>query len=458
MSGLFHSLTMATRSLQAQQYALNVTGQNISNVNTPGYARRVVDFAAVPPDSGGGVEIARVHSMRDALIEKRLLQQSSVTARDTAMADALSAVEGVLGTAGNSIDGRLDELFSAFANLANDPTSSAARRQVQSTGQAVATSFADMAEHLESARRNADSGIGSAVDQINALASQVADINAKIPAARLSGDAQALEDQQTALVNQLSQLVDVHVISRQQGGVDLTIGNGRALVAADNAYTLTASPTMAGGYQALTSQGVNVTGEIAGGALGGLLTVRDVTLPGYQTSLDTLASTTVAQVNALHTAGFDLDGAAGGSFFSYSTAPVGVTGAARAMRLDPAIAGNARTIAAASVAESGDNGAARNMAALRTARVANGNTATLVDSWGDFVNQVGSDARNAQHASTVGGDIVREVEALRDQVSGVSLDEEAMNLLKFQRAYEANARFFTTVDGMLSTLLNMVAR
>src|SRR4030095_9795360 len=103
--------TMAARSLQTQQYAMDVTGQNIGNVNTPGYTRRVVDFAPVPPASGGGVEIEGVRAVRDSLLERRLLQQVPLGSRDTAVADALSVVETALGQPGASLDAQLDSFF-----------------------------------------------------------------------------------------------------------------------------------------------------------------------------------------------------------------------------------------------------------------------------------------------------------------------------------------------------------
>jgi len=458
MGGLVDSLSMAARSLQAQQYAMDVTGQNISNVNTPGYSRRVVDFAAVPPDAGGGVEIERVRSVRDTLLERRLLQQVPLSARDSAIAEALGVVETALGKSGESLDARLDTFFSAFADLSASPTSSVARREVQAAGESLSAAFAEMADRLESARRDADAHVKGAVEEINSLAERVARLNAAIPSARLNGSAQTLEDEQSQLVRQLAELVDVHVIPRQEGGVDLTIGNGRPLVAAANAYALEALPTLPGGSVALSSQGVTVTSELTGGSIGGLLHVRDTAIPSYLSSLDTLAFETASQVNTIHSAGFDLNGNAGGNFFSFSTPPVGVSGAARALRVDPAITADNSTIAAASVAVVGDNGAARAIAGLRSTRVLNGNTATLLDGWSNLVYQVGSDSRNAANDRDSHREIVREVEALRDQVSGVSLDEEAMNLLKFQRAYEANAKFFTAVDRMLSTLLDALGR
>lgn len=453
MPGLFDSLTMAARSLQSQQFAMNVTGQNISNVNTPGYTRRVVDFAAVPPAAGGGVEIEDVRRVRDSLLDGRLLQQIPLGSYDTAVADALSVVETNLGKLGESLDQQLDAFYNAFADLAENPTSAVSRRQVQVASQSLATAFNETADRLESSRREADARIRGAVDQVNTLSARIATINGALPAAQANGTGQTLEDQQEELLRQLAALADVHVIARQEGGVDVTLGNGRPLVIAANAYTLDTT-TGANGYANLASGGVDVTSEVTGGTLGGLLHVRDSAIPSYLASLDRLAAQTATSVNALHATGFDLSGAAGAAFFSYSTPPVGTTGAAKAIRVDPAIAGDASLIAAASVAETGDNGTARAIAALRHERVLDGGTATLIDGWANLVYEVGTDSQGAATARNTHEAITREVAALRDQVSGVSLDEEALNLLKFQRAYEANAKYFTAVDSMLETLMN----
>jgi flagellar hook-associated protein 1 FlgK len=449
---------MAARSLQSQQYAMEVTGQNIANVNTPGYVRRVVDFAAVPPASGGGVDIEGVRAVRDGLLERRLLQQVPLGSRDAAIAEVLSLVEAGIGAPGEALDARLDEFYSAFAELSESPTSAVARRQAQQAGEALAAEFNQTAQRLESARQHADGRIRSSVDEINSLAARVAEINAAMPSARLDGTEQTLEDQQAQLVRRLAELANVHVIDRQDGGVDLTLGNGRPLVVAANAYKLDISPAPATGYATISSQGVPLNGEISDGQLGGLLHARDTMIPGYQASLDTLAFQTASQVNSLHGAGFDLSGNTGIDFFSYSVAPTGTTGAARALRVDPGIVSDNNTIAAAGIAQAGDNGAARQIAALRDQRVLNGNTATLHDAWGDFVYQIGTDSRAAADGADTHTQILQQMDAMRDQVSGVSLDEEALNLLKFQRAYEANARFFMAVDDMLVTLLNSVGR
>jgi flagellar hook-associated protein 1 len=456
MPGLFDSLTMAARSLQTQQYAMNVAGQNISNVNTPGYTRRTVDFAAVPPSFGGGVEVQDVHRVRDSLLDARLLKQLPLGAYDSAVADQLSVIETSLGDAGASIDGKLDAFYDAFSDLSQNPASGISRRQVQVAAQDLATSFNEMADRLAASGRDADARIRATVDQVNKLSTQIAQLNAAIVGAstsdRTDGSSLTLQDQQEALVRQLSELADVRVINRPEGGVDVTLPNGRPLVVAANTYTLDVT-TAANGYANLSSGGVDVTSQLTGGTIGGLLHVRDTSIPSYMASLDQLAAQAAASVNGLHQAGFDLNGNPGLALFTYATPPAGTSGAAKAIQVNSAIVSDNSLIAAAGVPQSGDNGTARAIAALREQRVLNGTT-TLSDGWGNLVYAIGGDSQAAAAARDTQQSITRQIDALRDQVSGVSLDEEALNLLKFQRAYEANAKYFTAVDSMLDTLMN----
>jgi flagellar hook-associated protein 1 FlgK len=461
VSGLFGSLTSAARSLDAQRFGLDVVGQNIANVNTAGYSRRTVDFAAIPPttrlNAGGGVEVLGVRAIRDSLLDRRLWQELPHERMQTAIADSLSLVEVALGDAGQSIDQKLTAFFDSFARLSEDPTSATARQEVLLQGQGAASAFGDMVDRLSLAQRDADTGIRGAVDQVNALVTQISGLNASIASAGGSGaDVQVLKDRQLEAVKTLSGLLNVDVLARQDGGVDITFGLGRPLVIGESAFSITATPTGPLGMVTLTdANGVAVAGEISTGRLGGLLQVRDATIPGYIARLDEIAYTFVQQVNTVHQAGFDLTGTAGLPFF----APLGSTsGAAAAMAVNGAVAADPNLVVAAGVAAAGDNQAARQIADLRDSRVMFGNTATLHDAWGRLVYQAGSDTQVARLEQRSRGEIVLQVEALRDSVAGVSLDEEAANMIRFQRAYEANARFFTTVDSAIETLINMVGR
>jgi len=160
-------------------------------------------------------------------------------------------------------------------------------------------------------------------------------------------------------------------------------------------------------------------------------------------------------VNALHTAGFDQNGTAGVNFFGALGAS---SGAAAAMTMNAAIVADPKLVAAAGVAVAGDNQSARAISDLRDSRVLDSGTTTFNDAWSQLVYRVGRDAQSASDDQVNRAAIVQQIDALRDEVSGVSLDEEAMHLLKFQRAYEANARYFRVIDDSIQTLLNELGR
>jgi flagellar hook-associated protein 1 FlgK len=453
MSDLFSSLGSATRALEAQRFGLEVTGQNIANVNTPGYSRRVADFAPVPPDGnvgpGRGVDVVGVRAARDRLLERRLSQEMPAERREAAIADALAVVETTLGKPGESIDARMTAFYNAFGTLAERPTSSVARQEVALQGDALAGAFRDMAQRLDLARRDLDQQVRGAVDEVNGLVTRIAALNHNIGSAS-GGALLHLQDEQAVLVRELSQILDVSVMPTESGGVDVTFGNGRPLVIGDEGFDVETTSVPPEGNAALSAGGVTVTSEITGGRLGGLLHVRDVQLPSYVSRLDTLAFDVVEQVNTLHQAGYDASGVQNRDFF----APLATSaGAAKAMRVDAALAADHSRIAATGSAGAGDNTTAKAIAGLRDARVLDGGTATLSESWTELAYRVGRDARAARDAQTSRAEIVRQVDALRDEVSGISLDEEAMHLLKFQRAYEANARFFSVIDRTIDTLI-----
>ena len=461
MSSLFTSLTSASRALDAQRYGLDVAGQNIANVNTPGYSRRTIDLAALAPDGAGsagrGVDVIGVRALRDRLLDTRLQQEIPAQHREAAMSSALSVVEAAIGTPGSSIDKSLQNFYDSFSRLAEAPVSATVRQDVLLQADGLAESFRDMALRLDTARRDTDRQIRSTTEEINSFAEQIRALNASIASMPSLEASLHLRDDQAQLVRRLSELVDIQVLDRPEGGVDLMIGNGRPLLVGQTRYDVTIGSTPAG-YATLGVNGTTVTSEITGGKLGGLLQVRDVNIPDYQTRLDDLAYEVANQVNTIHGAGFDQSGAAAANLFAFSTPPVGTAGAALALIVNPTVAADPRLVAAAGIANGGDNQAARDIAALREATVLNGNTATLSDAWGQLVYRVARDTKSATDESASRKAIVDQVESLRDQVSGVSLDEEAMHLLKFQRAFEANARFFSVIDQTIAMLLQSVAR
>lgn len=454
MPELFRTLSSVARALDAQRYGLDVTGQNIANVNTPGYTRRTIDLIPVAPEAPGtagrGVDVVGIRAVRDRLLEARLTREVPAQTREAAMAEALSVVEAAIGTPGASLDVNLGKFFDSFAELAEMPTSASHRDSAVIQGEGLAAAFRDMAGRLESARHDADRQVRGTVDDINSILDRIAKLNAVIANSSTMEKSLHARDDQAQLVRQLSEYVEIHVLEREGGGVDISVGNGRPAIVGETAYEIEVASAPPAGYATLSINGTDVTSEIKAGRLGGFLQVRDSNIPDYQSRLDEVAYAVATEVNALHAAGYDQTGATGGTFFS---APATVAGAAASMAVRPAVAADPRLVAAGGNAEAGSNDTAKAIAALREQTVMSGGTATLAEGWGQLVYRVGRDTKSAVDERNSRQEIVRQVDALRDAVSGISLDEEAMNLLKFQRAYEANARFFQVIDSTLETLL-----
>ena len=450
MPGLFASLSMASRSLEAQRAGLDVAGQNIANLNTPGYSRRRLDLAEVA-NGTGGVEVLGTRAMRDRVLDARVRTAIPDESREGAIVGTLALVETAIGAPGRGLDGNLAAFFDAFSALSVDPTSTVARDGVILQGQQLATAFRATAARLTDGVRLADNGVRDAVGQLNSLTDQIAALNEAIAAAN-GVDVDALKDRQRTAIEELSGLTAVSVLSRADGGVDVTVPSGRALVIGGSHYDVTIGAG-AGGLATLSLGGATITNEITNGTIGGLLHARDTLIPGYQTRLDELAYGVAQEVNTLHQGGFDQNGAAGTAFF---TPPATVAGAAAAFSVSAPIQGNPSLVAASQTGAPGNNQVALAIAALRAQPVLSGGTMSVTDAWAQLAYHVGSDADSARAEQGSLNDVLSQVERLRDQVSGVSLDEEAAQMMKFQRAYEANAKFFTVADEMLQTLMRTV--
>ncbi len=460
MAGLLGMLTGVTRALDAQRFGIDVAGQNIANVNTAGYTKRVAELASVPSSdkwsAGGGVEIVGARSMRDRLIDRRVREESSAQQRERAISQQMSVVETAVGTAGASLDAALDDFFDAFATLAETPTSASARQEVILQGEALTKAFGDIATRFSDARRDADLQVRSTVEQVNVLAERIASLNAKLAGTVASTPEGAhLRDEVNRALEALAGLVGINAVERENGGFDVDFASGRPLVIGERSYALTLDEDPEG-MARVVAGGLDVTGVVRSGQLGGLLHVRDGLIPDYMSGLDLVASDLVREVNALHESGFDAGGQPGLPFFQPLPA---VARAAGSMVMNPALTasgGSALVAASGMPGVAGENSVARALAALRDRPVTNGGSSSASEAWGQIVYKVGRDAAAASSSEATQSEVLRQLQNLQDGVSGVSLDEEAADLIRFQRGYEANAKFFTTVDELLDTLIGMV--
>lgn len=448
------SLSVGLSALQAAQRGLELAGQNISNVNTPGYTRQRIDQAAqastvVPsmfgrtPATGEGVVVLGTTRIQDQLLEVRALQTRGASAAANVVANGYSMVESAFGEPGDTgLQAGLAEFWSAWGDLATDPSSSAARTSVLEQGGRLAAGFRELSGRLSTQWGGTREALDASVATVNRLTSDVADLNDAIRAAKVAGGSTSeLEDRRGQLVSQLGTVVGAVAQPMDDGTVTLSVG-GSVLVSGNHVSSLAVSGPSTGPGTGSVSVVFAASGtpvSVEAGEVGGMLTTLGDTIPTVMNRIDAVAVAVVSTVNARQAAGYDATGAPGGAFFSGTSASslqlAGLTaaGVAASSAPPPAADGsNADSMAAASELPSGPDSLYR-----------------------DLVVSVGVQVQGATRRSDVQSALAGQAESARLGVSSVSIDEEMVSLLGFQHAYEAAARFVSVVDETLDTLMGM---
>jgi flagellar hook-associated protein 1 len=457
MGSLSASLNISLQSLLTEQGAIETTSNNIANANTPGYARQVPDLEETPPVQignitfGTGVQLSQVTSLRDSILDLRVNQETQQQGQLTSFLSSGQQIQGLFNeTNGNGLQSSLTAFFNSLSELSTNPSDLNIRQGVLSAAQSLATGFNQISANLSTLQRNVDLSVSQSVSQINTLTGQIATVNAQAAAATSSGqNSGPFVDQRQQLINQLSNLVDVSEIDAGNGSLTLTTSSGAPLVVGGQSFQLTTQANSSNGLQDIFSQGSDITAKITSGQLAGQLAIRDQEIPSVQKSLDTLASSLATSVNTQNQAGFDLNGAAGGNIFV--PPPAGGAGAAASLAVaitDPT------KIAASADGTPGDNTNANALLALQNQNIVSGQTP--LNFYSGLVFKIGSDVSNAQTQQTSGGLILQQIQNLQGGVSGVDINEEAANLIRYQNAYQASAQITSIIDTLLETTINMV--
>jgi flagellar hook-associated protein 1 len=452
---LISSLNMALQSMQAEQEALSTTTNNISNVNTPGYTRQTVSLEEAPPVEygglllGDGVEVGQITSQRDELLQTRLDQENQQQAKYSSYLGSMQQVQTLFNeTTGNGLQSSLTSFFNSLQQLSTSPSDPSLRQGVLTAAQNLAQTFNTTANNLSQLQQNADSTVTQSVEQINTLTSQIASLNVQISSATSSGqNAGTFIDQRDQLVNQLSGLVDVSSIDAGNGAVTLTTSSGAALVVGNQSYQLT-TQTNSSGFQDVYSQGADITSSLTGGALAGAIQARDQTIPSIMSSLDSLASGLGNSMNSINEAGTDLNGNPGGVFFTVPS-----TGSAGAAATISVALTNPSQIAGSLNGSVGDNSNINAMLALQNQTIVNGQTP--LNAYSNLVYQVGNDVSTAQSESTAAQSMVQQLQNQIGSVSGVDINEESVNLVQYERAYQAAAQVSGVIDSLTATAINL---
>jgi flagellar hook-associated protein 1 len=453
MGGLNTSLLIGMQALDVTQSALNATSNNIANSDTPGYTREIPEISENPETvsdgsvTGGGVSLNGLQSVRDELLNLQIQQQTSAQSSANTESSALDQAQTYFSTSGNDIASALSSFSSSLAQLSASPSNSSVQQGVLSAGQNLAQAFNTTANGLTTVQSSMNTEVTQTVAQINSLTQQIAQLNGQVSQLTAAGqDGGTVEDQRDELVQQLSQLTGISVTQSSDGEV-ITTGNGTALVMGNQNYSLQTTTGSNGMQQVLDSNGTDITSTLQEGQLGGAIQIRDQVIPGYLTQLNTLATQFASAFNTAQSQGYDSNGNAGQAFFSV---PSNASGAAAGITVS--ITSPAQ-IAISSDGTSGSNGNVANLSAALTNTLPSGQSPS--QTYSNLVFQVGNDASNASTQSTAIGQNILQLTNQQSAVSGVSIDEETTNLIRYQTAYEAAARIVSTVQQLSTVTLDM---
>ncbi len=451
------SLEIGQRALRASQLGLTVTGQNIANVNTPGYSRQDVELASSvvlgkPQPAGNGVDVVSIKAFRDQFIEGRLQAETANTGRLTAQQQTLAPLEEILNESNSGgINQALNDFFGSFRNLDANPTSISLRTATIENASDLANVLSSTRSRLVDARNSTDGLLQNDVKQVNTLAARVAELNKSIKSAETVGNPTLeLRDQRNELVKSLSEFAGVRAIENQDSSVSVTLADGQALVLNDQAFSLEATATPPSGLSTITLNGKPAV--IDNGRLKGETDSINY-INSKINDLDNFASALANRVNTIHHTGEDLNGVGGGDFFvANNGGPI----TAANISVAPNIKNNPSQIAAAAVGVGkGDGSVARQLANLLTDTSSQVGTVTgsFSSIYAGFVADAGAAIKTAQDNLTTQQAILTQTTEQRNAVSGVSIDEEAVNLLRYQRAFEAAARFLKVSDEITKTII-----
>ena len=433
MISSFLGLQTSLRGLLAQQQALDVAAHNVANANTVGYTRQEATLGAADPLHltagalqtgagaflGQGVDVTAYRRLRDSFLDLQVRAQSMALGDATTSAEALDRVQSAVGEPSTTgINALMGKFYTAWSDLANHPESDSSKQAVASAAQTLGDAFGKLAGDITSATDDANAeftSITGATGPIKAAATSLAQLNKAIDTAIDAGQSpNDLLDRRDQILDDLSQYGQVSVSQLGNGRIQVMLGN-QSVVNDVTADWQTPPPA---GFAP------------GGGQLGALKTLATTTLPGYLASLNAVAKTLHDDVNAAY----------GSAFFAGDTAATLGTGL-------PA----ASTITAGSGAGRPPTTSPRPSPPCATPAPRPASTARSSA-------RSASDAAGATNAQSIAQAAVDAAQDRRQNVSGVSLDEEMANMLRFQRGYQASARAMSTVDDMLDTLINRAGR
>ncbi len=474
MLGLFATIGLGTRALSAQRQGIETAGHNLANVNNRAYTRQrvLLETSNALPTANGpvgtGVQASTIQQIRDGLLETRIATEGSVTAYWQAQQKSLqygqsslgqeldrqaTGAEGASATIGSGsprgLAESLQDLFNGFQAVATSPTSTAERQVLLEQAQSLANKFNLTDARFGDLHTQLDAQLADDVTAANDLLAGIAALNDDIGNAEVGGRGLAndLRDSRQEKIQALAKLVKVAAVEDLTGGINISV-DGVTFVSGNQRIETLELYDAGGGQKLLRAATAGTALTLTSGTMQGTIDARDGALTDLRTNLNSLAALLITNVNAAHNTGFSLTGTTGAAFFTGTDASN--------VAVNATLTGNPSLFQAAGAAGAvGDNQTALALAQLAQTRHGTLNNQTFQQHYGQSVAELGQSLATANGQVSDQEAVTRLLETQRASVSGVSLDEELADLLKFQKAFAASAKLITTVDEMLDMVVNL---
>lgn len=496
---IFSTFNIGKLGVTAHQRAIQVTSNNIANVNTPGYSRQRPLFGSIAPTllpdgfpTGGGVELVEVERVADQFLDSQLWRERQNMAFDEGKSTGLGRIESIMEElSGDGIGSSLSAFFGSLNDLATNPSDPTVRATVVEKAVSLTTLLNDTDSRLAQAAVDENQRVAQIAVEINQVAAEIANVNARIFQLEGAGDeAAALRDRRGSLMEELAEKVDFTSFERDDGQVAIFVGGGFLLVDSETSATLTTQVGASSNasffdvYQNVDGSVAGpITSRITGGELGAAISLRDDRIPFYRAQLDEFAYSLAVRANTAHMAGRGTVDSTARRLFVDPTGTasaagpdfVSISGAATRIAVNTDLVGNAFHLAAgqptSGAAVEGDNRNALALAAIESTTsamyqitssppdtvggAASGVSRTLGQFYDSVLGGLGAERLTTQRRADSADLIVAELSERRGALSGVSIDEEVANLVRFERAYQASARVIQTANSLLMQLMEL---
>lgn len=453
-------INIALTGLNANKAALDVTAQNVANVNTPGYSRQQAMMNALGSgnndrySAGGGVEVTSIRRVTDQHLVKQTWATNSQASYSARYLTNMSQLENMLGADGFSLSAGLDTLFAALNDASVKPESTPLRQQIINEAEALSHRFNTLTESLHAQHKDMNDQRGAAIEHANSLVDNIAGINRQIvEITGTNGNPAQLLDARDNLIGQLSQVVDIKTTDQPDGSLQVTLASGQPLVLGGEAAQLKAIPDPSDPYLAdlnveFAGQRFSVSGKV-GGELGAITAYQVEAIKPYRDALDDMAASLADAFNSTLSGGKDLNNNPGTPLFTYDpanpSASLDITG------ITP------EQLALSSDGNPGNSDVLKDLISIsnQTFSVSGFGNVTLNDAFSSMVGETAIKTRQATSDYKATESLNQQAIAARDNLSAVNSDEEAANLMVFANAYQANMKVISTANQLFDTVLKL---